>query len=166
MQPLVQATAQMRTEELEDPDRVPDAGVLARVMEVARAEVRRARLLPLDEPAPDEATPELTISEQTVAAVARRAADGVPGVQVRRSRVELATPTAGADEDIAPAPTVDQDGRRPANLRISLQISVASSVSIPRTAQEVRGAVMDAIKEVVGVNPVVVDVAVQDVHDV
>lgn len=170
MTPLAEATAQMRTAEREDPA-LPDPGVLARVMEIARAEVRRARLLPLDEPEPDEGTPELTISEQTVAAVARRAADLVLGVQVRRSRVELVPAAELPSGTPEPAAVVEVGQsslgtRRPASVRVALQISVASTASIPQATREVRTTVMEAIKEEVGVNPVVVDIAVQDVHDV
>ncbi len=164
MEPLARATSQMRTEEVEDPDRVPDPGVLLRVMEIARAEVRRARLLPLDEPEPDDLSPELTISEQTVAAVARRAGDRVPGVEVRRSRVALAR--RGPDGTPSASAGAGRGARRPAEIRVALHISVSSAVAIPQTAQQVRDAVMAAIKEEVGVNVVVVDIAVQDVHDV
>jgi hypothetical protein len=184
MSPLALATARMRSSDMADPDLVPDPGVLDRVMEVARAEARRGRLLPLDEPEPEEVTAELTVSEQTAAAVARRAADGVVGVQVRRSRVEVVPAGAeraprprppdagtdvgtGADPDAGPAGGPDSlRSRRPARVSISLQISVASTVPIPQTAQQVRQAVMEAIRNEVGVDPVVVDISVQDVHDV
>ena len=80
------------------PDLQPGPQVLSRVMEIARAEVRRGRRLPLDEPVADGTVSDLSVSEQTVAAVVRRAGDAVPGVEVRRCRVELGDPRALSDQ--------------------------------------------------------------------
>lgn len=80
------------------PDLQPGPQVLSRVMEIARAEVRRGRRLPLDEPVADGTVSDLSVSEQTVAAAVRRAGDAVPGVEVRRCRVELGDPRALSDQ--------------------------------------------------------------------
>ena len=85
---------------------VPAAAILALVMltglaaagYAARAEVRRGRRLPLDEPVADGTVSDLSVSEQTVAAAVRRAGDAVPGVEVRRCRVELGDPRALSDQ--------------------------------------------------------------------
>ncbi len=197
------------------PDQQPGPQVLTRVMEIARAEIRRGRRLPLDEPADDGAVSDLSVSEQTVAAVVRRAGDTVPGVEVRRCRVELGDPRvspvgpdegAGPHDDSAPVGTGSEpvgtgsapvgtgsgpvvtgsepvetesvpDGTdledvpasyratRPARLSIALQISVSATVAIPVAGQLIRQAVRRAVSEEVGMNVVIVDIDVRDIHD-
>lgn len=186
MAPLAEATSRMRALETHEPELEPDPRVLTRVMAVARAEVRRSKRLPLDEPTrvpaalPGRAAhAHLTVSEQTVAAIARRAADSVAEVQVRRSRVELAAPADDAvpGSSATPgraAPVVPDDAgargslglqSRPARVAVSLQISIALRSAIPEIARKVRERVRAAIAAEVGVRPVVVDINVQGVHD-
>ncbi|WP_148058917.1 Asp23/Gls24 family envelope stress response protein [Bogoriella caseilytica] len=171
MAPLAKATSQLRAQEHEEPAWEPGPQVLSRVMAVARAEVRRSKRLPLDEPegavAPPERAP-LTVSEQTVAAVARRAADSLAEVQVRRSRVELARASSAATGSATAAVAAAGGGPtppRPARVAVSLQISVALRAAIPDIARQVRERVRQAITAEVGVETVVVDINVQGVHD-
>lgn len=187
LRPLAAATAAQRAAETVDPDLEPGPQVLSHVMEVARAEVRRRRRLPLDEPplpTDDDKTIEptsLTVSEQTVAAVARRVADSSAGVQVRRSRVELApfvdggaaapveheTPARSEIGTVlAPFDPITFTAARPARVAVFLQISVLLGTSIPRISQEIRTAVRSAVSHEVGLQAVTVHIDVRDIHEV
>ncbi len=174
---LAQAIDARRRADDADPDQQPGPQVLTRVMEIARAEIRRGRRLPLDEPVGEGAVSDLSVSEQTVAAVVRRAGDGVPGVEVRRCRVELGHlgPTVPGPDDADPATEAALDDAvdapesyrtsRPARLSVSVQISVSATVAIPVVGELIRQAVRRAVFEEVGMNVVIVDIDVRDVHD-
>ncbi len=192
---LAQVTAAQRRADADDPDLLPGPQVLTRVMEIARAEIRRGRRLPLDEQLDDGTVSDLTVSEQTVAAVVRRAGDTVDGVQIRRCRVELDRPhradpvpadqvdphrldPEGSDPggpdperpDSGPA-TEEADvpdsyrRSRPARIAVFLQISVSAAVAIPAVGQQVRQAVRRAVAEEVGMHVATIDIDVRDIHD-
>lgn len=171
---LSQAIAAQRRADSADPDLQPDPQVLGRVMEIARAEIRRGRRLPLDEPVADGTVSDLSVSEQTVAAVVRRAGDAVAGVEVRRCRVELGDPRKGGGEPASetgaePAPSVEVPESyrttRPARVTVAVQISVSATVAIPEISERIRESVGRAVSEEVGMNVVIVDIDVRDVHD-
>lgn len=152
LQHLATSTRELRSRDEQDRLlQVPD-GVLDRVLDVARAEVRRGRTLPLRQPAP-EADPTLTVSEQTVADLVRRVADRDPDVEARRCSVaEL------------------EDGTRPpgevAALRVELRLSVAVGAPIPAVTAGLRRQIVEEVADVVGVVVPRVDLIVEDVHDV
>lgn len=175
---LSQAIDAQRRADSTDPDLQPGPQVLSRVMEIARAEIRRGRRLPLDEPVADGSVSDLSVSEQTVAAVVRRAGDAVPGVEVRRCRVELGDRIelddrgTGADEQASGTGAyepvdVPESYRttRPARVTVSVQISVSATVAIPDVSEQIRESVRSAVAEEVGMNVVIVDIDVRDVHD-
>jgi hypothetical protein len=170
---LERATSQLRAADEDDPQLQAGPHVVARILEVARSEARRSRRLPLSKPVPGQVSEELTVSEQAVAAVLRRTGDRQDGVQVRRCSVELvtgpATPADPADPIDAydPDSSYDQDASRvPADVLVSLRVSVAAGSSIPASSEELRRAVMDVISREVGMNVVRVDIVVEDVRDV
>lgn len=169
LQELATVTTRLRTQDEDDPELQAGPQVIARILEVARSEVRRGQRLPLSKPLPGQVSEALTISQQAVAAVVRRTGDRHGGVQVRRCSVDLvdepgAPGTEGPD---AGRPDAEVTGGRVASdLRVSLRVSVASRVSIPSLSRELRAAVRDVVGREVGMNVVRVDLVVEDVHDV
>ena len=120
-------------------------------MDLARAEVRRGRTLPLREPEPMlEPTP--TVSEQTVASLVRRVADREDAVEARRCSV-LAV--GGGRVSGAPAA-----------MTVERRLSVASGTAIPETTARLRRAIITEVGESVGVEVPTVELIVEDVHDV
>ena len=183
--PVAAAAQAQRSADEDDPDLVPGPQVLMHVMNIVRSEVRRSRRLPLDEPQPDQPVLELTVSEQTVVAAARRAADAVPGVQVRRCRVELAadpphpgdtstdTSTDNAGDTAAgtsAAPSVAAPpsfhATAPGRVTVSLQISVDAGTAIPVVSREIRRSVLEAVSREVGMRATTIRIDVRDIHDV
>lgn len=147
---LAAASQELRTTDQQDGRlQAPDA-VLGRVLDVARAEVRRGRTLPLRQPEP-ETEPTLTVSEQTVASLVRRVADGDPSVEARRCTVVALDDEAVAGE--------------PAALRVELRLSVAVSAAIPAVTARLREEIIDVVNSSVGVVVPRVDLIVEDVHD-
>ena len=96
---LARATQAMRDDDTTNPDLEPSPGVLDRILAVARAEVRRGRRLPLDQPDAD-ATGVNTVSEQAVTAAIRRTGDQMREVQIRRWRHHHRPHRSRADTDV------------------------------------------------------------------
>lgn len=166
---LAEATRAMRDDEDQNPDRQPGPHVLDRILSVARAEVRRGRRLPLDQPTDADTSPN-TVSEQTVTAVVRRAGDLNRQVQVRRCTVttylgDTATSGRVRPPRAVPAATPDESAPGPAPVRVSLRVSVAWNLPIAVACDRLRASVIDAVAREVGLNVVSVDIAVEDVHD-
>lgn len=168
---LASLTALERDAERHDPALEPDPAVLGRIMDVARAEVRRGRRFPLDEPEDSGPVPELTVSEQAVSASARRAGDAVAGVQVERCVVTLVADgprprSTGPVGGLAGAEPDSYRQTRPSQVEATLQITVPVSASIPSVAAEIRSSVRRRVSREVGVDVVRVDIEVRDTHDV
>lgn len=160
---LERATAELRTADEEDPDLQPGPQVVDRILQVARSEARRSRRLPLSKPLPGQLTVDLTVSEQALATVVRRTGDAHGGLQVRRCSIELVEePVAQAH----PVVLVDDVEPAPADVRVSLRVSIGADVSIPLLSAELRQAVRTVVSEEVGMNVVGVDIVVEDVHGV
>lgn len=152
MRELGRVTAELRTQDEEDPDLQAGPQVIARILDIARSEARRSRRLPLSKPRPGQVVDELTVSEQAVAAVVRRTGDRYGGVQVRRCSIDLVDATV-------------QEEQGASDVRVSLRVSVAADVSIPVLSAELRSAVMAVVDREVGINVVGVDLVVEDVHE-
>lgn len=161
---LAGATRDLAERDRDDPTMAPTSRVKANIMDVARAEVRRGKLLPLRQDANHHGDQTLRISEQAIAAMVRAGADQVPGVQARRCRVSL----IGADESTETAPPSSPGPVgpwHPAEVRVWLSVSVSAGVSIPTAIGTVRSRVVARINEEVGVAVPRIDVVVEDVHD-
>jgi len=168
---LAQATQAMRADDATNPDLEPTPGVLDRILAVARAEVRRGRRLPLDRPT-SEQTSANTVSEQAVTAVVWRAGDRTNQVQIRRCTITLDTRPGGS---AAPPATVDPDpydtpsaaplDTDPAAVAVSLKVSVANDVAIADASNQLRVAIIDAVRQEIGIDVSSVDIAVEDLHD-
>lgn len=170
---LARLTARQRQQDQDDPELEPDPAVLGRIMVIARAEVRRGRRLPLDEPDGGTPTAELTVSEQAVSASARRAGDAVDGVLVERCVVVL-VPAGAGSTGRAPDPVGAGGGlevpesyraSRPSTVDVTLQVSVSTAVSIPEVARQVRSNVMRRVNDEVGIDVRRIDIDVRDAHD-
>ena len=72
-----------------DPALRLDSGAITGILEIARAEVRRGRRIPMEQPRPGAAGDELTVSEQTLANLIRRTSDEIDGLEARRCAVAL-----------------------------------------------------------------------------
>ncbi len=172
--PLADATTAMRDGEATSPDRDPGPDVLDRILAVARAEVRRGRRLPLDQPSATDRTSPNTVSEQAVCAVVRRVGDRTDDVQIRRCTVVSDTSRATVDEpsgvsspdrlDAAGSPDRGPAVPVPGAVRVSLRMSVAFDRSIVEVSEQLRHKVMVAIEEEVGMVVRAVDITVEDIH--
>lgn len=161
---LAGATRDLAEADRDDPAMTPTSKVKANIMEVARAEVRRGRLLPLRQDGNRVGDPSLRVSEQAVAAVVRAAADRVAGVHARRCRVDL----IGVDEEpeVANPGGLGATGQwRPAEVRVWLSVSVSARLSIPSAIDTVRARVAARINDEVGIAVPRIDVVVEDVND-
>lgn len=148
---LAVASTDLRRQDRDDATLDPPADLLGQIMDVARAEVRRGRTLPLREPEP-LSEPTLTVSEQTVASLVRQIADRESAVEARRCAVVT---LAGRTQVGAPAA-----------MAVELRLSVASGTAIPETTARLRRAIIAEVGESVGVEVPTVELIVEDVHDV
>ncbi len=170
---LARATRQLRHDEINDDSLQTSPATLDRILTIARTEVRRGRRLPLTPPGPARSS-DLTVSEQAVATVIRRAGDRLPDVQIRRCAVELTPADGAAASPSTPGAEVEAAARRatsttlsPGRVRIgvSLRVSVGSATAIPETMDALRRTISASVDHEVGVVVDRIDVTVEDVHD-
>lgn len=184
---LAQATQAMAAADVADPTLHASPSVISRILQVARAEVRRGKIIPLfhspPHGEPQGAASDLGISEQTIAGVVRRTCDQMLGIEARRCHVELYVPDPGhhtshgtshgtvsgapagpLDDSLAETVAGLTSGRRLVEVRVRLSLSVAPRVAIAPLAHDVRARVITALAEQVGVLARAVDVVVEDVH--
>lgn len=154
LQPLRNATAELRRD---DDDQQPGPQLLEHVMQVARSEVRRGRRIPMHRPGSWRHGDGLTVSEQAVAATVRRAALAYPEIQVRRCTARL---SGGDDAEATPS----EDGV-PAEVALTLSISMAATTRLPELAARLRATVVETVEAEIGVRVGSIDLAVDDVHD-
>lgn len=147
---LEEAARDLRTSDERDPGMQPSDRAKASIMELARAEVRRGQMLPLRQTTPPE-SPDLAISEQSVATLVRRTADGIPGVMARRCRVRTVEPAHHAD------------GR--SRVRVELSTALSARTRMASLAADLRQRVRTSVREQTGLDVVAVDITVEDVFD-
>lgn len=160
---LHSATQQMISADAADPELRTDPAVLDNIIAVARSEVRRGAKIPLRRPTEGQQPGELTISEQTVAAVIRRVADTTPEIEARRCHVKeigMTTPSAQQSEaDHKPSPT---PGDPATQIRVQLSLAVVPGVQIAPVVNALRNEIIAAVTDEIGVEVTVVDVTVED----
>ena len=161
---LASATRALRDADAADPDLEPGPGVLDRVLAVARAEVRRGRRLPLDPPTTEQTRPG-TVSEQAVTAVVRRTGDRTGQVQgqVQIRRCALTLDVTGTGPGVLSGRGAADSGA--AAVAVSLRVSVVYDLSIADACHALRGAVIAAVQQEVGIHVSSVDITVEDLHD-
>ena len=148
---LAEATRTLRDDDAEDATLRPQHAVKDAIMNVARAEVRRGRLLPVYQAGQGG----ISISEQAITSVIWFGADALPGVRARRCRVHTALETA---DDPRSAGTAD--------ISVNLRIAVASGTEIPGTAEQLRQRIISMITAHVGLNAGAINITVEDFYDV
>ena len=153
---LATATQQLAEADRADPTLRTSPDVLGHILSIARAEVRRGRRIPLEQRAAGPALVELTVSEQTIAAVIRRTSDDIDGLEARRCRVTLSEPEPPSDAGPMGAP---------AEITVDLRVSVAATAPIPDVTRRLRTEVRDAIEQQVGILTTTINITVEDVHD-
>lgn len=166
---LAQATSRLHTDDDADVELQASPGVITRILDIARSEVRRGQRLPLSKPLPGQISVNLTVSEQAIAAVVRRTGDATTDIQIRRCRVELVVDPEGPALDppptTTPPPGEGETQAMPSDVRLLLRVSVDASASIPRATEDLRQAIINAVNSEVGMNVMSVDIVVEDVHD-
>jgi uncharacterized alkaline shock family protein YloU len=149
-----------------DPALRLNSSAITGILEIARAEVRRGRRIPMEQPRPGAASDELTVSEQTLANLIRRTSDEIDGLEARRSAVALSKP----DPLNEGAPGLDtrqpETLAAPAEIIVDLRISVAPNAAIPALTRLLRDRLRTAIDLEVGITATVINITVEDVHHV
>ncbi len=152
---LSAATEQLKHHDETNPDLQISTTVKTAVMNIARAEVRRTRQIPLEQPPPGHVNAALRISEQAVAAVVRAAADTVTGVRARRCAVDI-------DKAALLEPS---SSPRPGAIHVSLRIAVSATTSIPDAMVDVRHRISLQVTERVGLSITSIHIDVEDLYD-
>lgn len=127
-----------------------------RLAHAVRQQLRLGRLLPLGGPE-DGAW----LTERAADAVLRRAADGVPGVRLGTLRIALADPEAAA-RPVVPAPP---SALPPGPLRVEAEFAATADRPLPAAADRLRGALLGAAADRLGLAVGAVDLRVTDVLD-
>ncbi|MBT2538737.1 Asp23/Gls24 family envelope stress response protein [Arthrobacter sp. ISL-69] len=148
---LAKAARTLRDNDAEDASLRPHHAIKDAIMNLARAEVRRGRRLPVYRA--DQGG--ITISEQAITSVIWFGADALAGVRARRCRVH---PDPATADDPRPAGT--------AGISVNLRIAVASGTDIPGTAELLRQRIISMITAHVGLNAGAVNITVEDLYDV
>lgn len=160
---LTVATQTLRIADDDNPDLQLSASIATNVMHIARAEVRRARRIPLDQPRP-ETNPDvsLTISEQAIATVIRHIADTTTdGAEARHCQITVDLTTAPDTENGA-----GRDGLEMATrLQIELTVSLPIGSPLRIAAENLRTAIAQGVNDQLGLTTSRIDIVVEDLHD-
>ena len=132
----------------------------------SRAEVRRGRRIPMEQPRPGAAGDELTVSEQTLANLIRRTSDEIDGLEARRSAVALSKHDSLNVGAPGPETRQPETLAAPAEITVDLRISVAPTAAIPALTRLLRDRVRTAIDLEVGITATVINITVEDIHHV
>jgi uncharacterized alkaline shock family protein YloU len=151
---LAAVTASMRERDREDPDLQPGRRVREAIMMVARAEIRRGRRTPLT----TTSLGRIDISEQALTSLIRFAASTLPGVRARRCTIDTISSQGFA---VASTDPVDVD-----DVRITLQVALASAVRIPATMALLRERVGTVVQAQTSITMKQIDIVVEDLYDV
>lgn len=154
---LALATREMAAADADDPVLHTSPRVIAEIVSIARAEVRRGSILPLVRVSEPDGTGRLGISEQTIAGVVRRTCDEIPGVQARRCHVRVTDPDGPALHE--------GSAEEPVAVTVELSASLAVGQSIPALAGVIRSRIAEALSAQVGIDVSAVHLAVEDLDD-
>ena len=163
---LAAATRGVVAADKADPALRLNSSAITGILELARAEVRRGRRIPMEQPRPGAAGDQLTVSEQTLANLIRRTSDEIDGLEARRSAVALSKHDP-LNEDAQPPETRQPETlAAPAEITVDLRISVAPNAAIPALTRLLRDRVRTAIDLEVGITATVINITVEDIHHV
>jgi uncharacterized alkaline shock family protein YloU len=162
---LATATRGIVAADKADPALRLDSGAITGILEIARAEVRRGRRIPMEQPRAGASGDELTVSEQTLANLIRRTSDEIDGLEARRSAVALSK--HDPLNEGAPEPETRQpELAAPTEITVDLRISVAPNAAIPALTRLLRDRLRTAIELKVGITATVINITVEDIHHV
>ncbi|MFI0778502.1 hypothetical protein [Streptomyces sp. NPDC021212] len=130
--------------------------VTDRLAHAVRQQLRLGRLLPLGGPE-DGAW----LTERAADAVLRRAAGALPGVRLGALRIAPADPDAAA----RPAVPAPPSALPPGPLRVEAEFAATADQPLPVTAERLRGALLGAAADRLGLAVGAVDLRVTDVLD-
>ncbi|QGN32107.1 Asp23/Gls24 family envelope stress response protein [Microlunatus sp. Gsoil 973] len=154
LQRLQQATQDLLAHDTTDPDFHVSPRIKRSVLEVARNEARRSRMLPLIQPSIGQPKPTLTISELELSSQIRDAADQLPGIHARRCVVT-----------IDPTGDTSQHTEKPASITINLRTAVSAQTNIPQAMTQLRRTIIDRISRRAGLTVTTIEVHVEDIYD-
>lgn len=140
-----------------DPSVSVSSGSLAALKRSVRAEVRRGAQVVV----PPTGRGPMSVSELTLHTVLRRAVDTVPDARSLRARVEYEEEDAGSHG----GRSGERGMPRAVTLRISVQLGSPGARDLPRLAEDVRSAAAAALDRDLGIDPVRIDVHIEDLHD-
>jgi uncharacterized alkaline shock family protein YloU len=163
---LATATRGVVAADKADPALRLNSGAITGILEIARAEVRRGRRIPMEQPRPGAAGDELTVSEQTLANLIRRTSDEIDGVEARRSAVALSRHDPLNEGAPGPETRQPETLAAPAEITVDLRISVAPNAAIPALAHLLRERLRTAIDLEVGITATVINITVEDINHV
>jgi uncharacterized alkaline shock family protein YloU len=163
---LAAATRGLVAADKADPALRLNSGAITGILEIARAEVRRGRRIPMEQPRPGAAGDELTVSEQTLANLIRRTSDEIDGLEARRSAVALSKHDPLNEGAPGPETRQPETLAAPAEITVDLRISVAPTAAIPALTRLLRDRVRTAIDLEVGITATVINITVEDIYGV
>lgn len=163
---LAAATRGVVAADKADPALRLNSGATTGILEIARAEVRRGRRIPMEQLRPGAAGDELTVSEQTLANLIRRTSDEIDGLEARRSAVALSKHDPLNERAPGPETRQPETLAAPAEITVDLRISVAPTAAIPALTRLLRDRLRTAIDLEVGMAATVINITVEDIHHV
>jgi hypothetical protein len=140
-----------------DPSVSVSAGSLAALKRSVRAEVRRGAQVEV----PPTGHGPMSVSELTLHTVLRRAVDAVPDARSLRARVEYAHEDAASHG----GRSGERGMPRAVTLRISALLGSPGARDLQRLAEDVRTAAAAALRRDLDIDPVRIDVHIEDLHD-
>lgn len=149
-----EATRELRDSDVEDTTLSLDSNFTRKVMDIARAEIRRGRKIPiLEGPAGN-----VTVSEQTLTALVRSALEDMPEVHARRCRIDISMrePSAAGEN------TVLRTGE---TMKIDLRVATLSTVEIRQTAEKARQLITQKLMGSLGTRIDAVNITVEDIFN-
>ena len=163
---LAAATRGVVAADKADPALRLNSGAITGILEIARAEVRRGRRIPMDQPRPGAAGDELTVSEQTLANLIRRTSDEIDGLEARRCAVALNKHDPLNEGAPGPHTREPETLAAPTEITVDLRISVAPNAAIPALTRLLRDRLRTAVELEVGITATVINITVEDIHHV
>lgn len=149
-----EATRELRDSDEQDPTLELGAQFTRKVMDIARAEIRRGRKISLLEGPQGD----VTVSEQTLTAQVRAALEGMPEIHARRCRIDISMRDSGGDGGSANLGPVQP-------MKINLRVATLSTVEIRKTAEKARQLITQQLLESLGTQIDTVNITVEDIFN-
>lgn len=155
LQNLKEATRSLRESDTNNLALKPGPGIKQAIMNVARAEIRRSKRIPLD----SNENGAIEISEQALSFLIRTATAAIPGLHARRCHIHIRSHSTSEE-----LPGATAGSATSLHLDINLRVAAATGIEIPRTAQRLRHEINRAIPAGVGVSAGTINITVEDLY--